>query len=219
VKKLLASAALALIMGVVAGPAREADAALLDVTNVTNRLFDFPTGDKVLGNKLTLGNTATFYEAQISTTANNVKLTFFNMGSNSLLNNVFCAGGTAVCWRDYNSPNTDEKGSITQANSGLVDFKVYEQSPWRVQFDNQTGYKLNDSVGVIFAFLEGNTVVGGPTNRVVFGFNDIGNNFDYDDLTGIIQATPVPAAVWGFGAALAGLAALRRRRKASTAVA
>jgi hypothetical protein len=105
-------------------------------------------------------------------------------------------------------------GSYIQGSAGLVDMRFSAG----VSNDGQ----VNSDPGIIFAYVTGSLATGWtfsstPTDQVAFGLNDNTSTGDdnHDDWMGVVQAVPVPAAVWLLAPAIAGLAGFAVRRRAA----
>jgi hypothetical protein len=198
-----------------------ADAAFLTLTNGTS--FDTPSGNNVVGARTTLLD-----NAGLSTTQNDVKLTFYFLGSESGFNNTLNVGGGTHTGVD-NSPNPASWpgslviGPVTQASAGSVDM-FFTSSGFSGQLEPGLG---DTSKNIAFAYLantSGATISATPTDIVLFALDDSGSRADddYDDYVGYIVATPVapvpiPAALPLFVTAMVGLGLIGRRRMKAAA--
>jgi hypothetical protein len=182
--------------------------------------------------------------AGLSTTQNDVKLTFYFLGSESGFNNTLNLGGpgggthTEVDNPPYPAswPGSLVIGPVTQASAGSVDM-FFTSSGFSRKLEPGLG---DTSKSIAFAYLantSGATISATPTDIVLFALDDSGSRADddYDDYVGYIKAerplapatlaapvvpvmpTPIPAALPLFATAMVGLGLLGRRRMKAAA--
>lgn len=168
--------------------------------------------------------------AQLSTTAANVAISFDYIGSFAEATNVFNAGSAT-----FQNSGIGETGGgdsspqppiqVVQAVAGPVDFGFSTSLDGGSFVDNVSG---SNPVGVglvsyLMSFLESDGAEGDwklttdPTNIVLILFDDAGKGpdaNDFDDLGVIAIATPLPASLPLFAAALGGLVVMVWRRNA-----
>ena len=167
---------------------------------------------------------------QVSTTANNVTLSYNYIGSLAAAINVFSTSGGS-----FTTPGLSESAggdstpqasfSVSQALAGLVDFS-FSSGSGGASVGNVAGNNAAGSGAITFsaAYLELQEAPGGgvlweitdtPTNFVLLLLDDsgAGADADYDDLGVVLVATPIPAALPLLGTALVGLALLGWRRR------
>jgi hypothetical protein len=221
----------ALVVALAAGTALApvgADAALLSLTDGT----PFKTSSK---NDVVESGTTLLDNATLSTTQNNVKLTFHFLGSESGFKNTLNVGGEKHTEADKYPASWSESsvvGPVTQASAGPVDM-FFTSSGFSGELEPGQG---DISKSIAFAYLAEDE------NTVLFALDDGGRkagkkgsktDHDYDDYVGYIVAapltsapvseappltpTPVPAALPMFVTAMVGLGLIGRRRKKATA--
>ncbi len=159
-------------------------------------------------------------------------ITFTYLGQESGNKNRFRLdlGASTLSFTDNNGASgTTALGttlSDTTVAPGIVDFRFVDTSPLFFNQVVQNGSNPNGSNGLSFAFLGSVDKNGvfqydhistyGPFDYIL-GFNDLGNDDDYDDLVVgvnyVPNAVPVPAALPLFATALGlfGFGASRRR--------
>lgn len=216
------------LLGTVLG-AGSANAAYVSVSDVVSTLSAIPATNEVLGYAgIHVNADSVFYEGRLKTTVDHADIAVASIGGKAKYQNYLYSGdagqgfvreeksGTATTPVDAATPEF----KASQAQAGYVDLDLYK-SPLAelLQFSNRTGEHTGNS-GLLLAFLDaGNNVVANATNRILFAFNDsYTGDREFDDLVGVMTVTPLPGAVWLFGAGMAGLA-VWRRRSGSTAAA
>ena len=227
--------AVTLAAGVALAP-MAADAALLELTDGT----ELKTSSKndVLGSGTTLLN-----NAKLSTTVNDVKLTFHFGGSESGFDNTLNAGGQTHTEADKSPaswPGSLAINPVTQDLKGSVDM-FFTSSGFSEQLKPGLG---DESKSIAFAYLANTSgaISDSPTDIVLFALDDGGSTADgdYDDYVGYVVAegpltegplapatlaapvatvmpTPIPAALPLFVTAMVGLGLLGRRRMKAAA--
>jgi len=168
--------------------------------------------------------------AQLSTTADNVTLSFNYIGSFGSATNTFSAGGgsftTLGLDETVGGDFTAQPGfDLVQALPGLIDFSFASTfdngSVSNITGNNPAG---SGQINYLAAYLE--LVEGGgggvlwelsdtPTNVVLLLLDDAGAgpDSDYDDLGVVVVATPIPAAFPLFGTALVGFGIMGWQRR------
>lgn len=224
-----AAAALALV----AGLAQPANAALLSITGGSTTVI--PAVNNVVGaaGVGTTGVSQYIVDGLLSTTASNVTLTYYDLGSESGWTTQLVTQNLTDA-DDFDSgvglhlPVPGELvGSELQVNAGSVklDFTCLAGlcgSPKPVNLvSNQGLFAPTNGASIAFAYLDPATfqITGQATDVVLFLLDDGGAGPDdnHDDYVGVLVATPVPAALPLFLTALAGAGALGRRRARRTA--
>ena len=219
----------ALIVTLAAGTAlapMAADAALLRLTDGT----PFKTSSK--NNVLETGTTL-LDNATLSTTENDVKLTFYFLGSESGFKNTLNIGGPdGEKHTEVDKSLASWSGSVTQDSPGPVDMFFtssgfsgkLEPGQGDISKSIAFGYLTEDENTVLFALDDGGSKTGKKHSK---------SDHDYDDYVGYIMAeplapgpisevepptpAPVPAALPMFVTAMAGLGLIGRRRKKAAA--
>jgi hypothetical protein len=161
--------------------------------------------------------------ATIATTAANVRLTFYFLGSESGFTNTLNVGSNTHT-EGANSDLWPGTGTLlfstVVATAGAVPM-FFTSSDWGSDTLAPGGAALGRSIA--FAYLDcitGNGCVqtSTATNRVLFALDDSGAGPDdnHDDYVGYMVASPVPlpAAFWLLGSGLLGLLGIARRRSA-----
>ncbi len=211
------------------GLAQPADAALLSISG--GAAATIPVTNDVIGAAGigALGSSQYILDGRVSTTASNVTLTYYDIGSES--------GWTDQLVTQYLTDNDDFDGgsgvhlplpgqlvgSELQVNAGLVklDFQCVaglcgDPKPFNV-ISNQGLFPTAPGASLAFAYLDPATfqIVAEATNVVLFALDDRGAGPDdnHDDYVGVVVATPVPAALPLFLTALGGAGLLGRRRR------
>ena len=192
-----------------------ADAALLSLTD--GKSFKTPSKNDVLETGTTLLDNAT-----LSTTENDVKLTFYFRGSESGFKNTLNVGGPdGEKHTEVDKSPASWSGSVTQASPGPVDM-FFTSSGFSGELEPGQG---DISKSIAFAYLAEDE------NTVLFALDDGGSksgkkrsksDHDYDDYVGYVVAesvapVPIPAALPMFVTAMAGLGLIGRRRKNAAA--
>lgn len=219
----LAACSIAAVLG-----AQPASAAYVEVSDVVATSAVIPAFNQVIGHAgVRVTADSLFYEGRLKTTIAGAGLSFAAIGADAKYANVLYAGSLDAGITRTNRFGTDTLDvdsatpalSLTQTQTGYVDFSFYKDSAaGLLQFSNATGDNAGGA-SVLFAFLDAaDNVVARATNRLLFAFNDAyRGDHEFDDMVGVITVTPIPGAVWLFGAGAAGLALLRRRARQSGA--
>jgi hypothetical protein len=220
-------------MVVAAGLAQPASAALLSISGGSSEVI--PTVNNVVGpaGVGTPGTSQYIVGGALSTTANSVTLTYYDLGSESgwttqLVTQNLSDNDDFDVGSGVNLPLPGELiGSELQVNAGLVklDFNCVAGqcgTPKPVGLvSNQGLFPPTNGASIAFAYLDPASfqIVAQATDVVLFLLDDGGAGPDdnHDDYAGIVVATPVPAALPLFLTALGGAGLLGRRRQRRTA--
>lgn len=222
--------------------AATAQAALLSINGTANTTISLGTAvsDNNVINSATSGLSAADTDVWfntgdaefLSTTAPNLTLNWYfvgaESGNDSNILKTGNGGADTIVFAESNendniagglNPGPSFLGSYVQTAAGLVDMRF---------FFNTTALVSNGTAqaapGILFAYVTGSLATGWtysstPTDQVAFGLNDnntgTANDDNHDDWMGVVQAVPVPAAVWLLAPAIAGLAGFARRRSAA----
>jgi hypothetical protein len=168
----------------------------------------------------------------LSTTAPNLTLRWYFVGAESgNTSNVLRTGNggaDTIVFAESNENNNILSGptpgpsfidSYVQTTAGLVDMRFFFNLSALVSNGQSQG-----APGILFAYVTGSLATGWtysstPTDQVAFGLNDnftgTAGDDNHDDWMGVVQAVPVPAAVWLLAPAIAGLAGFAVRRRAA----
>ena len=165
----------------------------------------------------------------LSTTADDVSITYNYIGSFAEAKNVFNAGGltfvNAGIGEDDGGDSTPQPSiNVVQAAAGLVDFGFSTNLYGGGSVNNVSGNNpfAGGLPSYLMSYLEPDGEEGdwklttAPTNFVLVLFDDAGRGADrndYDDLGVIAVAAPLPASLPFFVTALGGLALMVWRRK------
>lgn len=160
--------------------------------------------------------------AQLSTTADNVTLSFNYIGSLGAATNTFSTSGGSFTTLGLDEAaggdsTAQDSFSVVQASAGLVDF-TYSTTVDGSSVSNTAGNNPSGAGNINYsaAFLDFQRTGSGefiwelsssPTNVVLLLLDDsgAGPDLDFDDLGVVVVATPIPAALPLFATAIFGL--------------